>query len=271
METSNDLGPLIAAYPARPRSKAIPIILMLTGCLLFLSSLGYGLYRSYYGYTKYGIAAALSWSWPWFLAAAVILFFTLLLLPQLFSRPGLISVHKNGLMIISGGRPASQTPVPWEKLAGIAVDAESKGRSAEGTKVEINHQAALIFKRGRPLLLKEKGSGRWVIDRLPELISHIKAVLYPRLLPAMEVDFNSGAWLQFGPVSIHSLAFSLETGNVSTHQIPWRQVKRITVENGELVVELDGRGKQPVRKAVPVAQIPNLELMLQIIDSCAKG
>ncbi|RPI85934.1 MAG: hypothetical protein EHM41_09740 [Chloroflexi bacterium] len=276
MITTKSLGPLIAAYPARPLRKSIAVVVLSAGILLFLSILGYGLYRGYYGYTQFGIAAAISWSWNWLLASILtLLIVPVLALPLLTSKPGSISVHKNGLTINNGRYMFSHSHVislvPWDILAGITVDAISKNKTSSGNKIETSHRAGLFFTEGNPLYLKEKGSGRWVIPQLPELISHIKAGLYPRLLPAMQTDFSAGSWLRYGPIAVHPLAIRINSRGMSSSQYPWSQVKHITVESGELVVELIEPGNKSTRKVIPVAQVPNIELMLQIIDSCAKG
>lgn len=276
MVTTKSLGPLIAAYPFRPRRKSIAVVLLTAGIILFLAILGYGLYRWYYGYTQFGIAAAISWSWTWLLAAILILIVVpLLSLPLLASKPGSISVHKNGLVINRSQYIFSSSPgislVPWDKLAGITVDAVSKNKTSTTSKMETSYRASLLFTDGNSLHLQGMGPGRWVIAQLPELISHIKAGLYPRLLPVMQTKFSAGSWVQYGPIAVHPLAIRINRRGISSAQLTWNQVKHITVEGGELVVELIEPGNKYSRAVIPVAHIPNIELMLQIIDSCAKG
>ena len=80
------------------------------------------------------------------------------------------------------------------------------------------------------------------------------------MLPGMKADFQAGKWLYFGPLAVQAKALSLQQGEIS-----WEQVENLQVKDGYLAVSWT-EGQEPVRdKRIPIAKIPNLELLLQII------
>jgi hypothetical protein len=63
--------------------------------------------------------------------------------------------------------------------------------------------------------------------------------------------------VRFGRFAVHPKALY-----VWNKPIPWEQVNRLGARSGYLVVELETGGQ--IR--IPVAEIPNLELMLQLVE-----
>jgi hypothetical protein len=121
------------------------------------------------------------------------------------------------------------------------------------------HQAALFPRQGRPLQI------RGPLQEMPALIARLKANLYPRLLPGLREQFTAGKWLVFGPVAIQprGIAFQADRGH-SSHRpalTPWDKVAEIDIQAGRLVIRLrDGHLRR-----IPVIQIPNLEVMLELV------
>lgn len=104
---------------------------------------------------------------------------------------------------------------------------------------------------GKPFRLDSR------LPRLPALVDHIEANLFPLLWLPYTDSLRAGQWLYFG-----RLAVSKEFLRLGKKQYPWEKVDRLRVEAGRLVIELSGAA--PIRLAV--AQITNLELLLQLVE-----
>jgi hypothetical protein len=259
--------------------------LVLVGAIAVLAPAAYGITLAYYGYTRYGPVAASAWSTPWLIAAAGLFaaWLSVFLLLVRRSRYGVI-LHRNGLYLGdvetppggSPGRPFRRMPnlIPWEAVTGIAVEliASTAGRPPV-------HRVFLHFQGGRRLSLAEalpKHSalaglfGPVCIENLPELITRLKARLYPRLQPGLRAAFQSGKPVSFGKVAVQQEGFiyhkTLAGFLPARTRIPWDKINRLTVQSGDLVVELENhKGRRFPR--IPVSKIPNLELLLTLIDS----
>jgi hypothetical protein len=135
-------------------------------------------------------------------------------------------------------------------------------------------QARLYLKGGRTVRLVEAVSG-WDnlaalfgparIENLPELITRLKAHLYPRLYPALQAGFLAGRAVAFGPVSVQAQGLRMRPHNQAI--TPWSEIRRVTVRSGELMVELKHLQKGNSLARIPVAKIPNLELLLKLIEA----
>jgi len=82
------------------------------------------------------------------------------------------------------------------------------------------------------------------------------------LLPGFRARFQAGQQLIFGPVSIQSSFIKIRE-----RQLPWENVNRITVFAGHLVIETRTQeSENPKSFRLPAAQIPNLELLFQVLQ-----
>jgi len=256
-----DLGPEIARYPGREWELADLWRLFLPGAAAILAPLAYGLWRADTAYRQYGSTAAETWSRPWFYLAGLgtIVFLLLLALRRWQSRK-FVTLHPNGLAIF---QPLGRVKrLFWKELAGVTVCNERE--NFLGVPWRLRFTASLIPHTGKLVRLDP------VIQNQPELVEKIKENLYPERMAEMQAGFQDGRWLNFGPLEIHLNGLRLadvhskdlngpETGR---EPLPWRRVERLEVKTGFLVVELD-TGKQ---HSVPISQIPNFELLIQLID-----
>jgi len=215
-----------------------------------LAPLGYGLWRADDAYTRYGPTAAEHWSRPWYyLAITAAVIFLVLAFFRIQQSLVSVKVFQRGVTIRTGFRPTRS--FGWDDFQGIASSAIQE--YFFGYPVRNTYRARLILRTNSSIRLP--GS---IID-LAELISRLKANLYPRLYPKLLGEFQGGEWLSFGPLGIQSKALRLNKSEIS-----WRSVKQIDVRGGKLVIEFNDR---PARK-LPVSRVPNLELVLQLIDQC---
>ncbi len=263
-----DIGSQIATYRYQ---RGFFFSLVLPGLLGVLAPLGYGFWLLNYAYTKHGPVAAVFRSRFWFqLAILALLVFLVLAVYRLIQARQTISIHKMGVLVQL--RPFYSQKILWTEINGISNSVQEY--HFLGIRLRTRQNATLIPSSGKPFILGEN------LEKLPELVSRLKASLYPRLLPSLKADFGAGKWLYFGPIAIsqqgmrfyknHQRALanrSYRSDFKNRNIFIWARIKRLTVHSGDLVVEL--RDQSP--KRIPVSRIPNLELLLQIIQQEVKA
>jgi hypothetical protein len=242
----SELGPQIAVFRQRPLQARDLFSLYLPGGFLVLGPLAYGAYRANFAYTHFGPAAAESWARPWYIVAIIALFFLVLVaLFWLRESRNFITIHQNGVRLVIP-HPRS---LRWDQIAGISSNIEQE--RFLGIRLRTRSSAIIYPNSGKPIQISS-------FKELPHLVAQLKAQLYPRLLPGLQEQFNSSQWLHFGPVSIQ-----FGSCRIRTRQIPWEAVRQVAVRSGDLVVELEN--DSTIR--LPASEIPNLEILLQIIQT----
>ncbi len=239
------LGPLIALHRYPPLRWREAILWLAVGLVAVTPPLFYGFTRYQIGYTKFGPAAAALWSRPWYLLSVIVLFvFSLLLIRRLRLIHRYVAVHQKGINLALD----QAIMYRWEQLAGISTSTDQF--EFLNLPFHPRYHAVLYPNIGKPIPLYD------ALQDFPELLTQIKAKLYPRLLPGLKTSFEAGQWAYFGPIAINRESF-----NYKKHPHPWSEVKQLTIEKGALVVELENRA----HLRLPVSKIPNLEILLQLI------
>ena len=213
----------------------------------------YGFWRLRQGLLKFGPVAADQWSRPWYILTIVaLLIFIYISFVRIQSSGHSVIVYEGGL----GLRLKRKQVFRWEEIAGIST--ETSGYHFLGIPLGLGYQGVIHPNTDKPIPLTN------AIQNLPELLTLLKARLYPRLTPNMKANLDRGQWVYFGPIAIRrdGLAFRKRGKYSSSQVIPWLRLRRLDVISGYLVVELSD---QPRRK-LPVSQIPNVELLLQFIQ-----
>ena len=280
MQNSFGLGPLITVYQTRRLQFHHFWGLILSGIIFVLIPIAVGLYSYYSGYTQYGPAAGYAWGNPWLVFTLIMFVVWLVVLGLRLKIPRYkIRFFKNGMQF--DGFPSaknilgSEECLDWEALSGISVETIGKKSNKGQPTNEIAIQKVRLFlSNGKKITLSEtRGQPGGLID-LPELVSRVKASLYPRLVPKYKSAFHEGQWLSFGPVLVQKqgLYFQTRPGKKSPTLISWNKIQHITVKTGYVVVELgDFTNPANHQKRIPVSQIPNLELLLQLIKENVEG
>ncbi len=273
---------MAAIYYSPSLSRRGLLLTFLAGAILILPPAGYGISRFWYGYTRFGPAAAYAWGMPWLATATGLLLAWSLLLFLLLRRASFgVVLYRNGLSLgavesnlanVLAWKPALFL---WEEMTGIAVELVGMGRGAPPL-----HRATLYFKGNRRVRLVESRPG-WLsfpgffgplpMENLPELITRVKARFYPRLLSVLQETLSTGAPLPFGPLILHPDCLQIRSPLpplLQGKRLPWEEIRRVTVQSGALVVELDHQ-KGRFSICIPISKIPNLELLLGLIDSTA--
>lgn len=268
-------GPLIAAYSTRPpgwlRRLVLPAAFAAAGILALIA----GLWVWNAVYSQYGPAAAQRDAISWYRAGAALLLLALAVaLVQWYRAAFQLGIYKFGLALKRPGR--RPRILRWEQIHGIATESTAITLTSDPqtTPLQTRHRARLFLRQGRPVQLADFCSP----SALPTAITQIKASLYPRLLPDLRVQLRRGEWAPFGPLSIHATR-GLATGGrrnnplpagqrgPTGNEIPWAAVRRIQVRAGFVVVE----STQQADISISVGHIPNLELLLQLIQEEVKN
>jgi len=280
MQNTLDPGPLITVYQTHRLRFSHLGGLFLCGIAMVIIPFALGVIRLYNGYTQYGPAAGYAWGTPW-LAFAVIAFLAwlVLLIRKLQSPYYKIQVNKNGLQF-EGYRAARKVLAPgnylmWDMLTGISVETIGKKIKNDDPGNGIFTLKVMLFlSGGKRINLFESGEQPGGLKDLPELVSRIKSNLYPRLIQKYNSAFSAGQVLTFGPIKVQRQGMHIQIhrqGKYST-PLPWDQVRYITVNSGYLVVELiNSPDHVHCQRRFPVSQIPNLELLLQLIKENVEG
>lgn len=245
---SHNLGPLIVTYRDRPLLWRDLFALFVPATLASLLPLLYGFMRSLYAQANYGPLAARAWSRPWYalalIAAVPLLLLALRRVRQSHRR---VALHKNGIRIEwTGGQ---RHIFLWEQLRGLSCSTIEN--RFLGVQLGTRYQMVFFPCAGVPLRIDDH------LQNLPDLMARVKARLHPRWLPQMRAALQRGETLSFGVVSVHQGGIRLRG-----REIPWAQVSHLSVVRGHLVVE----SSLMRRVKIPVHKIPNVELLIQLLQ-----
>ncbi len=246
--TPKPLGPPTAIYRDRPLRWRDFFLIFLPGSVAVLAPFLYGLRRYLYARENYGPVAATSWSAPWFGLAAVTLIPLIILALQRVRRAHRVVVlHKQGLMVRwTGGQFHN---LYWEEISGIICDTITN--QFLGIQLKTRHRLTILTQSEKGIRVDDR------IPNLSEVTERIKAKIYPSLLPQLRAALQKGDSLYFGPVTLHKKTFQLRG-----REIPWELIARLSVVSGQLVVE----SKFNQKFKVPVGKIPNVDLLIQLLQ-----
>ncbi len=241
------LGKLIKSYHHATPGSRTPGFLHALALLAIISPFGYGLYRSVYGYFKFGIVAAYSWGRPWFLASllAGLLFAIYIMVRHIRSKSN-VYFYEKGIQV-SRYRQEPQSLL-WKDIKYIFED--SQQTSFFWLPVGENYAVRIVSLDGRELYIQDS------LSNIGELIQRIKAKTFPRLRNSIISKFQDGSDISFGPITI-----SLNYLELNADQYPWSRLKDIHIGSGKLVIELQNQQ----RITFPVKDIPNIEILLQLL------
>jgi hypothetical protein len=247
MRYKNNFGSLIAVYHDRQFYRADILILFLPGVLAILAPLFYGIYLAGRIYSHLGPTPVLPNTLPWFCLAATgwIIFGSLVVYRYTLSKK-YIALYQTGLVINSRVKHF----YPWSQIK--AIQSGTKKIYFLYFELKESFQCALILKKGKIIKISKS------INNLPDLINNIKNIFYPIILPTLHDAFLKDKWLNFGSLKIQKRNLEFQS-----LKVPWNLVNQITISSGTLVIELSNHKTIQI----PVCGIPNLELLLQIINS----
>lgn len=217
--------------------------------LLVLAPFGYGFWRTLYGYSSFGPAAAASWGTTWFMISG------LLVIPLLFYTLRRLRRTHTWLKIFPWGITFHQPlrrkrSLKWEEIQGITTYSISK--SFLGMFRKTHHH--LILYSGKSLAFHCHPE----LAEKPGLKKVIKGQVYQLLQPKLVQAFKAGRTIPFGGVSL-----SKEKLILPKVDIPWEFLEGIVVEGGSLMIKLTAQNTI----AVPIQKLINLEILIHLIKT----
>ncbi len=216
--------------------------------LVVLSPLGYGVWRSYYGYTHFGLAAAESWGRPWFLVSAIVALPLLLYALRRLRRAHLwVAVHAHGIRV---HRPPGRVQaIPWGQVEGLSTSLTHN--TFLGWKSQTRHSLTIYAINQAPIRLDDR------LPRLPGLIASLKAHVYPRLRPQIRQAHKAGKALYFGPLKISEQGLDYKE-----KKLFWRDIDQVTIHKGCL--QIHPHLVKAIR--IPTKKILNIELLIELLE-----
>ncbi len=217
--------------------------------IVVLIPLGYGLWRTLYGYSSFGPAAAAAWGTTWFYIAAVLVILLLLYTYRRLRRAHTwINVYSRGLEFHFP--PGRKQRLKWDEIVGITTYSINRSLLRLGKRKK--HYTILYSERYRPLLCHPG------IKDLEGLKKIIKKHTYKHLQPKLAQAFVKGKTLPFGEVSI-----SKEKLILPKSEVPWDYIEGISVEKGLFTVNLTAKNVIEI----PIRKIVNLEILIHLIKT----
>lgn len=137
----------------------------------------------------------------------------------------------------------------WSDFSGIASSATKL--TFFGKELSTVPRGIIYPWQGRRINLSNQMAG------LPRLVKMVKASIYPLVWPRVKAAFDSGEPIHFGRVKVNKSEMT-----ISSRSIPWSEIARLYTAGGYLVVELHDNSS----RKVPTIDIPNLELLLKVVD-----
>jgi hypothetical protein len=267
--TDPHTGSPVARYRTRPLHWGEFLRLAGLGLAAVLAPMLYGMSLYNRSLARYGPVAAERWSTPWLsLSLAALGFFVVLAALRLAASRRSVELFQKGLRLNQGRRIF----LPWNQIAGVSTEVRSIQGLPAGEK--LRYRARLHPTTGPSIRLGEQ------TENLPELLSQIKAHLYPRLLPALREELHNGRWLHFGEIAICSHGLRLGSNQRRRLDLAWTEIQAVQVQHGQLTIDYAAIGKdhaspQPQntnhhaalrQRRLETGGIPNIELLLQLIQ-----
>ena len=143
--------------------------------------------------------------------------------------------------------------VRWEQFSSMTSAVTKHYRN--GIYVGTTHIYTLLDRDGKKVLLNDS------FPKVEDLANAVRQNIFPHLYKASADAYNAGQTVQFGPVSINK-ANGIQ---MQKKAYRWDEVKEVSIQQGVLkVAKKDGGWFSGAN--VMVASIPNLDVLLSIID-----
>jgi hypothetical protein len=217
--------------------------------LLVLSPLVYGLWRTLYGYSSYGPAAAFHWGRNWFYISGVLVILLLLYsLRRLIRSHIWIRIYPWGIQYHLPLRRKKH--LKWEEISGISTYSLNKSFTPLINRTK--HYLVLYSRKSRPFICHPE------LTRRPGLVKVIKEQVNKTLHPRLTQAFKEGKTIPFGGISI-----SKEKAILPATEIPWEFLEGISIEKGNFLVKLNAGNTINI----PIRNLINIEILVQLIKT----
>jgi hypothetical protein len=206
-----------------------------------------------YAWFNFGTAVAVKWIHPWVMISLFFGLFWLMLLINARMGKKAVMLFQKGFSIWRNGKKT--LPFYWHEISGISF-AQEEWRFMQIQKSR--NFAKFHLKQGRTYNLLQYCP----VEHLPELITFIKAKIYPHLEPDLRRMLWNGDTINFGELAISQDSLSFKNCN-----FPWNQISSLDIRDGALLVlRRNSARKSPTNSVIkiPVKVIPNIDLFLPL-------
>jgi hypothetical protein len=249
MPKRSDLGSPITKYNLQVLQWRDLFTVFVPLSLLVLAPLFYGLWRTLYGYSNFGPAAAYYWGRSWFLASGfLVLFLLFYTYRRLRNAHTWVEIYSWGLFFHNP--PGKKRVVYWEDIIGVTSYAVN--RSFIRIFNKSIHYLIIYTRKYRPLHCHPNLHDRQGLKKT------IKKQVYSRLRPKILQAYKMGEIVPFGDLSISKQKLYLPK-----QEIPWDYVEGISVQKGNFMIKLSAQ------KAItiPIRKIQNIEILVHLIKT----
>jgi hypothetical protein len=216
---------------------------LLIGISIFAFVLG--LLQGIYGISYHGQAAAVAWSLPTIGVSGIL--FALWIIITWAVKPHKMTIHQNGFILWDSGE--INHALRWNEVSGISFLQEEWVLFR--TRI-ISTMSYVFPNRGRKINLGKYCSSK----DLPEVVTRIKAALYPTLDPQLRKILWTKRAIYFGELSLSPVGLSFRET-----QYPWSEIKKIDINNGFLAIS----SNQSIF-SISLKNVPNIELFLLMAE-----
>jgi hypothetical protein len=255
MEDSNILIPSmddpssLQAYHIRGEILLRLLIFSLIGLLGMLAILPVGIWRWQYAASHFGPAVIWRWIAPaLFTGFALGLVGAVSLIHLLRLRRIEVQISPMGLTIRKGRKLDT---IPWKEIESIRTISIQYGI------------LGLIWARRMEVILQLR-SGRRItfnqtLENVETIINRVKQHVYPQMFRNLQLAYNRGEPIQFGPLTLTSKGI-LNGRKV----IRWQDIGEIKLEHGKLQLQPISSSRHP-KFAIQAHKIPNVDLCIQLL------
>ncbi len=217
--------------------------------LLSLAPFGYGLWRTLYGYSSFGPAAAANWGTSWFILSAFLVIPLLLYaLRRLRRAHTWIKIYPWGVEYHQPLR--RKRKLAWEEIQGITT--YSIHKSFLGLFSHTKHHFSLYSPAAPPFHCHPELTERAGLKKV------IKQQTYQHIKPKLIKAFKDGKTIPFGGISI-----SKEKLILPQVEVPWEFLDGISVQKGTFLIKLTAQNTLEV----PIKNLINLEILIHLIKT----
>jgi hypothetical protein len=145
--------------------------------------------------------------------------------------------------------------IPWEDVHGITL--QRTQYNFFGIKTDIRTDAAVFIKNHPPLLLDNR------VKNLIDLLSQIKAAIYPRLLNLARNKYQAGELVNFGAVQINQSGLQIHRKRgfrIKVKSFTWKEISTVNFQSGQFIIQCAKR-----KYRISSWLIPNLEILMMLL------
>lgn len=217
--------------------------------ILVLTPFGYGFWRTLYGYSSFGPAAAAQWGRTWFLiSGGLVILLLLYSLRRIKNNQTWVKIFPWGVQLNSP--PGRKRALKWEEIQGIT--SYSVSRSFLRLFKKTKQYLILYSEKYRPVYCHPDLKDREGLKKI------IKKQVYQLLKPQLLQAFKNGKTIPFGSITI-----SKEKLILPKVEIPWDYIEGISVQKGNFVINLTAKNSIEI----PIRKIINLDILIHLIKT----